>query len=58
MTSQKTKSATKSASEKIEVNKKKIKEIQLQNRKKFFENALANTNNNPFKIVILQEQKQ
>ena len=52
MTSQKTKSATKSASEKIEVNKK-IKEIQLQNRKKFFENALANTNNNPFKIVIL-----
>ena len=53
MTSQKTKSATKSASEKIEVNKKKIKEIQLQNRKKFFENALANTNNNPFKIVIL-----
>ena len=43
------KEATKS---KIEVANKNL--IEIQNRKTFFENALANLNNNPFRIVMLQ----
>jgi hypothetical protein len=42
------KEATKS---KIEVANKNL--IEIQNRKTFFENALANLNNNPFRIVML-----
>lgn len=30
-----------------------LKEIQIQNRKTFFENALADLSGNPFRIVML-----
>ncbi len=43
----------KTVTTKIEVTTKSLKEIQLQNRKTFFEQALANINNNPFRIVML-----
>jgi hypothetical protein len=47
----KTKSKIEATKSKIEVANKKSNEI--QNRKTFFEHALANLNNNPFRIVML-----
>ena len=49
----KIKPQTKTVTTKIEVTTKNLKEIQLQNRKTFFEQALVNINNNPFRIVML-----
>jgi len=47
----KTKSKIEASKSKIEVANKNLNEI--QNRKTFFEHALANLNNNPFRIVML-----
>jgi len=47
----KAKSKIEATKSKIEVVTKNSKEI--QNRKTFFEHALANLNNNPFRIVML-----
>ena len=47
----KTKSKIEATKSKIEVANKNLNEI--QNRKTFFEHALANLNNNPFRIVML-----
>jgi hypothetical protein len=55
MIKEKIKSNQKIVSTKIEVANLNLnsKAIQIQKRKIFFEHALANSNNNPFRIVIL-----
>ena len=49
----KIKSKRKAVTAKIQVTNPDSKEIIIQNRKTFFEKALTNLNNNPFRIVML-----
>lgn len=53
MIKEKIKSNQKIVSTKIEVANLNLKAIQIKKRKMFFEHALANSDNNPFRIVML-----